>query len=69
MKITGMPICTEIMSPKLVEEFDRRVDVIQVGARNMQNFDLLTELGQTRKPILLKRGLSATISEWLMSPG
>ena len=65
--ITGMPICTEIMSPKLVEEFDRRVDVIQVGARNMQNFDLLTELGQTRKPILLKRGLSATISEWLMS--
>ena len=50
-----------------MEEFDRRVDVIQVGARNMQNFDLLTELGQTRKPILLKRGLSATISEWLMS--
>ena len=65
--LTGMPICTEIMSPKLVEEFDRRVDVIQVGARNMQNFDLLTELGQTRKPILLKRGLSATINEWLMS--
>ena len=62
-----MPICTEIMSPKLVEEFDRRVDIIQVGARNMQNFDLLTELGQTRKPILLKRGLSATIYEWLMS--
>ena len=62
-----MPICTEIMSPKLVEEFDRRVDVIQVGARNMQNFDLLTELGQTHKPILLKRGLSATINEWLMS--
>ena len=66
-ELTGMPICTEIMSPKLVEEFDRRVDVIQVGARNMQNFDLLTELGQTRKPILLKRGLSATINEWLMS--
>ena len=66
-ELTGMPICTEIMSPKLVEEFDRRVDVIQVGARNMQNFDLLTELGQTRKPILLKRGLSATVYEWLMS--
>ena len=66
-ELTGMPICTEIMSPKLVEEFDRRVDVIQVGARNMQNFDLLTELGQTHKPILLKRGLSATIEEWLMS--
>ncbi|MBQ4264356.1 MAG: 3-deoxy-7-phosphoheptulonate synthase [Clostridia bacterium] len=66
-ELTGMPICTEIMSPKLVEEFDRRVDVIQVGARNMQNFDLLTELGQTKKPILLKRGLNATVSEWLMS--
>lgn len=65
--ITGMPICTEIMSPKLVEEFDRRVDVIQVGARNMQNFDLLKQLGKIRKPILLKRGLSATIEEWLMS--
>lgn len=66
-ELTGMPICTEIMSPKLVEEFDRRVDIIQVGARNMQNFDLLTELGKTRKPILLKRGLSATVTEWLMS--
>ena len=66
-ELTGMPICTEIMSPKLVEEFDRRVDVIQVGARNMQNFDLLKQLGKIRKPILLKRGLSATIEEWLMS--
>ena len=66
-ELTGMPICTEIMSPQLVEEFDRRVDIIQVGARNMQNFDLLTELGKTRKPILLKRGLSSTINEWLMS--
>ena len=66
-ELTGMPICTEIMSPKLVEEFDQRVDVIQVGARNMQNFDLLTELGQTKKPILLKRGLNATVNEWLMS--
>lgn len=65
--VTGLPIVTEIMSPKLVEEFDRRVDVIQVGARNMQNFDLLQELGNTQKPILLKRGLSATVQEWLMS--
>ena len=64
---TGLPIVTEIMSPKLVEEFDRRVDIIQVGARNMQNFDLLKELGKTSKPILLKRGLSSTIEEWLMS--
>ena len=65
-KLTGMPIVTEIMDLSQLPLFDD-VDVIQVGARNMQNFDLLTELGQTRKPILLKRGLSATISEWLMS--
>ena len=64
---TGLPIVTEIMSPALVERFVEDVDVIQVGARNMQNFDLLKELGKTRKPILLKRGLSATIEEWLMS--
>lgn len=64
---TGLPIVTEIMSPYDVEIFNRDVDVIQVGARNMQNFDLLKELGQTRKPILLKRGLSATIEELLMS--
>lgn len=64
---TGLPIVTEIMSPRLVETFERDVDVIQVGARNMQNFDLLKELGKCRKPILLKRGLSSTIEEWLMS--
>lgn len=64
---TGLPIVTEIMSPKMVEIFDQKVDVIQVGARNMQNFDLLKELGNTNKPILLKRGLSSTIEEWLMS--
>ena len=64
---TGLPIVTEIMSPALVETFERDVDIIQVGARNMQNFDLLKELGKTKKPILLKRGLSSTIEEWLMS--
>ncbi len=64
---TGLPIVTEIMSPKMVEIFERDVDIIQVGARNMQNFDLLKELGRISKPILLKRGLSATIEEWLMS--
>ena len=64
---TGLPIVTEIMSPYDIEIFERDVDVIQVGARNMQNFDLLNELGKTTKPILLKRGLSATIEEWLMS--
>ena len=64
---TGLPIVTEIMSPYDIEIFERDVDIIQVGARNMQNFELLKELGHTRKPILLKRGLSATIEEWLMS--
>ncbi len=64
---TGLPIVTEIMSPQMVERFQQDVDVIQVGARNMQNFDLLKELGKTTKPILLKRGLSSTIEEWLMS--
>ena len=66
-KETGLPIVTELMAPHDIERFVEDVDVIQVGARNMQNFDLLRELGHTRKPILLKRGLSATIEEWLMS--
>jgi len=66
-KQTGMPIVTEIMSVDLVEKFDKEVDLIQVGARNMQNFDLLKALGKIKTPILLKRGLSATIEEWLMS--
>lgn len=66
-KVTGMPIVTEIMSTNLVEKFVEDVDIIQVGARNMQNFDLLKELGKTKTPILLKRGLSATIEEFLMS--
>ncbi|KNF09996.1 phospho-2-dehydro-3-deoxyheptonate aldolase AroF [Gottschalkia purinilytica] len=64
---TGLPIVTEIMSADYVEKFVEDVDVIQVGARNMQNFELLKELGKTKKPILLKRGLSATIEELLMS--
>ena len=66
-EITGLPIVTELMSPYDIDKFEHMVDCIQVGARNMQNFDLLKRLGQTRKPILLKRGLSATIEEWLMS--
>lgn len=66
-KETGLPIVTEIMSVDLVERFAKDVDIIQVGARNMQNFDLLKALGKIDTPILLKRGLSATIEEWLMS--
>ncbi len=65
-KETGLPVVTEIMNADHLPLFEN-VDVIQVGARNMQNFELLKELGRTRKPILLKRGLSATIKEWLMS--
>lgn len=65
---TGLPIVTEIMSIGHIPLFEEEgVDIIQVGARNMQNFELLKELGHTHKPILLKRGLSATIEEWLMS--
>ena len=65
--ITGLPIVSEIMSPYDIDVFQRDVDIIQVGARNMQNFDLLKQLGKIKKPILLKRGLSASIEEWLMS--
>ena len=65
-KRTGLPIVTEIMSPAHLPLFED-VDVIQVGARNMQNFELLKELGSVRKPILLKRGLANTLEELLMS--
>ena len=64
---TGLPIVTEIMSTEKIDLFEQYVDVIQVGARNMQNFDLLKQLGHLDKPILLKRGLSSTLEEWLMS--
>ncbi len=63
---TGLPIVTEIMSESDIDLF-KDVDIIQVGARNMQNFTLLKKLGKLDKPILLKRGLCATIEEWLMS--
>lgn len=66
-KATGLPIVSEIMSIDKINEFVENVDLIQVGARNMQNFDLLKALGKINKPILLKRGLSNTIEEWLMS--
>ena len=64
---TGMPVITELMSSDQLPLFLEAVDVIQIGARNMQNFDLLKKVGRTNKPILLKRGLSATVEEWLMS--
>ncbi|WP_297419999.1 3-deoxy-7-phosphoheptulonate synthase [Clostridium sp.] len=64
---TGLPIVTELMSTDYLDTFVEEVDMIQIGARNMQNFDLLKQIGKTKTPILLKRGLSATIEEWLMS--
>jgi 3-deoxy-7-phosphoheptulonate synthase len=63
----GMAVISEVMDPRQIEMMMRYVDCLQVGARNMQNFDLLKELGRVRKPVLLKRGLSATIEEWLLS--
>jgi len=64
---TGMPIVTELMSEKYCQLFEDKVDVIQIGARNMQNFDLLKEVGKLSKPVLLKRGLSNSYEEWIMS--
>lgn len=64
---SGLPVVTEVTDPRCVELTVRYADMLQVGARNMQNFVLLTEVGQTRKPVLLKRGMSATITDLLMS--
>ena len=64
---TGLPIVSEIMDPRMAQLFEDEVDLVQVGARNMQNFELLKEVGKMSKPILLKRGLSNTYDEWIMS--
>ena len=66
-KKTGLPIVTEIMSPEYLDVFAEKVDIIQIGARNMQNFTLLRQVGELKKPVLLKRGMSSTIEELLMS--
>ncbi len=66
-KESGLPVVTEVMSPDHVDLVSEYADLLQVGARNMQNFDLLKELGRARKPVLLKRGMSATIEEFLAS--
>ncbi len=63
----GMPICVEVMDTRQVEMMEKYVDCFQIGARNMQNFDLLREVGKTRKAVLLKRGLAATVKDWLLS--
>ena len=62
-----MPVCTELMSTEDFDLVDKYTDIIQIGARNMQNYSLLKKVGQTQKPVLLKRGMSATIEEFLMS--
>jgi len=65
--LTGLPLVSEIMDVRDIDYMFEKVDILQVGSRNMQNFSLLEELGRTKKPILLKRGLSATIEEWLLA--
>ncbi|MBI1869873.1 MAG: 3-deoxy-7-phosphoheptulonate synthase [Chlamydiae bacterium] len=64
---TGMPICSEIMDTRDVEIFEELADIMQIGARNVQNFNLLKEVGRSKKPILLKRGMMTTITEYLMA--
>ena len=66
-KATGLPIVSELMSADKLDEFVENVDIIQIGARNMQNFDLLKAVGRVKKPVLLKRGLANTIEEWIMA--
>ena len=66
-KETKMPVITEVMSPDQVDLVAKYTDILQIGARNMQNFILLDEVGKTKKPVLLKRGLSSTIQEWLLA--
>ena len=66
-ELTGLPVVSEVVDPRLVPMVAEYVDVLQVGARNMQNFVLLREVGRAKKPVLLKRGLAATIAEWLMA--
>jgi len=64
---TGLPIVTEVVNPRDIDLVEKYADMLQVGARNMQNFTLLREIGQSKKPVLLKRGLAATVEEWLMA--
>lgn len=66
-KETGLAVITEVMNPRDLDVVERYTDVIQVGARNVQNFSMLRELGQCKKPVFLKRGMATTIKEWLMS--
>ena len=66
-KRTGLPIATELMDVRDLDMVERHADLIQIGARNMQNFDLLKEVGRSKKPVLLKRGMASTVKDWLLS--
>ncbi|MBZ0252631.1 MAG: 3-deoxy-7-phosphoheptulonate synthase, partial [Candidatus Methylomirabilis sp.] len=66
-RVSGLPLVTEVMDTRQVALVAEHADVLQIGARNAQNFDLLKEVGKTRRPVLLKRGLAMTMKEWLMS--
>jgi 3-deoxy-7-phosphoheptulonate synthase len=66
-KATGMPVITEVMDTRQVDLIERYADILQIGARNAQNFDLLREVGRAKKPVMLKRGMAQTIEEWLMA--
>ncbi|MBI3312367.1 MAG: 3-deoxy-7-phosphoheptulonate synthase [Candidatus Omnitrophica bacterium] len=66
-KRTGLPVTTELMDVRDLEKVERYTDIIQIGARNMQNFDLLKEVGRSKKPVLLKRGMASTVKDWLLS--
>ena len=66
-KRTGLPVATELMDVRDLDIVERHADIIQIGARNMQNFDLLKEVGRSKKPVLLKRGMAASIKDWLLS--
>ncbi len=64
---TGLPVITEVMEPSQITQVELHADILQIGARNMQNFSLLMAAGRTEKPVMLKRGISATVEEWLMA--
>lgn len=66
-KRTGLPVITEVMDTRQVDLVEQYADILQIGARNAQNFDLLREVGRTRKPVMLKRGMATTVEEWLMA--
>ncbi len=66
-KKTGLPVATELMDVRDLELVERHADIIQIGARNIQNFDLLKEVGRSKKPVLLKRGMASTVKDWLLS--